>query len=142
MVRYLAGGSFQNPRTTCPYNVRIIDPGHQYALKHIDGDGEEIITYVKREGDKYPGNSGHHPGTNLQEEWRAQIDRLKYLDMQKPHWANKRAIKNLRENIEALEQRAAEAHGRHWQSSRPFHIENEPVCDRCGHIECGGSCHR
>lgn len=127
--------------------MRVIDPGHKYALRHIDGDGEEIITYVKREGLGYPGNVGSHPGTILQEEIRAQIHRMKCLDHQKPHWRNKMIIDHFRRIMENLELRAAERHNRSPHTVMKFvdyangpHIEDAPYCDKCGHVGCEGGC--
>jgi hypothetical protein len=34
--------------------MKVIDAGHKYALAHLDGPGEEVLTFVKREG---PGSS-------------------------------------------------------------------------------------
>lgn len=120
--------------------MRVIDPGHKYALRHLDGPGEEIVTYVKREGKNYPGNVGSHPGTTLQDEWRAQIHRLWYLDNQKHCHENWACISNLRENIIQLELRAAVRHGR----PDPIftrQVELMPFCHDCGHIGCEGTCH-
>jgi hypothetical protein len=53
--------------------VRTLDPGHRYALANLDGDGEDMLTFVKREGMLYPGNVGSHAGTTMQEVLRALI---------------------------------------------------------------------
>ena len=119
--------------------MRVIDPGHEYALTHLDGGREEILTFVKREGPQYPGNVGSHPGTNMQEVLRVLIHRLRYLDEQLPHFSNKYVLDDLRSALRKLEIRAADRHGRRHPR---FTIEPEamPVCQRCGHIECGGEC--
>ncbi len=119
--------------------MRVIDPGHQYALEHLDGNLEELLTFVKREGAGYPGNVGSHPGTNIQEVLRALIDRLKYLHYQIPDYGNIYAIEDLRHALKKMEMRAARRHG------RPFPVfmkdlELMPVCQLCGHIGCEGSC--
>lgn len=103
----------------------------------------QIITYVKREGEGYPGNVGHYPGTNLQEGWRIEIDRLQYLNAQESHHSNDLAIRNLRQNIALLEMRAAERHGRSPLPMFDFEIsiELQPTCPKCGHIGCEGTCH-
>ncbi len=115
--------------------MRVIDPGHIYALPNLDGPGEQIRTYVKREGPGYPGNIGNHPGSNLQEGWRADIDRLKYLNSQVPDPVNELAIENLRLAILLLEHRAAKRHGRIWEVVKG-EIELIPTCPKCGHIQC------
>lgn len=117
--------------------VRVIDPGHRYALAHLDGDAEEILTFVKREGHGYPGNEGHYPGTNIQEVLRALINRLEYLDNQIPHWRNRDALIHLRSAFEDMEFRAAQRHGRilfQTIEDEPMHLR--PFCARCGHVGC------
>lgn len=123
----------------------ILDPGHYYALDVLDKDPEfkesyELLKFVKREGEGYPGNIGHHSGTNMQEVMRALIDRLKYLNKQIPCEENENAQNHLREAIWELEYRAAKRH------NRPFiyginEIENHPTCPKCLHIGCKGKCH-
>lgn len=134
--------------------MKVLDPGHVYELAWVDGNprpGYEPSTsnrliFVKREGEKYPGNVGHHPGTQIQEVCRALIDRLKYVDDQEHHEANGTAIYYLREVIEALELRAADRHGRSLsavltQTYRGWAgIEAIPTCPKCGHIGCEGGC--
>lgn len=117
--------------------MRVIDLGHVYGLKHIDGPGEEILTYVKREGVGYPGNVGHHPGTNLQEVLRAEIHRTQYLNSQEPDPSNMVVISCARTMLLELELRAARRHGRKL-FGLPIEIENIPFCEGCGHIGCEG----
>lgn len=113
----------------------VIDPGHKYLCDSYDGDSPQMITFMKREGEGYPGNVGHHPGTNIQEVIRVIIDRFSYLQNQIPCWQNLMAISLLRHVIILLEDRAAIRHGRVLQ---PFSstAENVPVCGTCGHIQC------
>lgn len=143
--------------------MKIIDPGHVYNLDWLDGSPlsrESELSFVKREGDGYPGNVGHYPGTTLQEVIRALIDRVKYLDRQVPDWRNKSILYLLRQCIWLLELRAAQRHHRplelrtimlpivigrdvHWlENTRDefSHIESLPVCRKCLHIGCPGSC--
>ena len=139
--------------------MKVIDPGHVYELDWLDGIPHprtllEIIRqnpnlnpacsiiFVKREGDNYPGNIGHHPGTNIQEVLRALIDRTKYLQQQIPDPRNEMVIESLRRALWALEDRAATRHGRFLSRRKwPYPVEEEPTCLRCGHIECSGNCH-
>jgi hypothetical protein len=139
--------------------MKVIDPGHVFALSFLDGSItspdmpklgvllSSTLTFVKREGDGYPGNVGHHPGTNLQEVLRALISRVKYLDGQESHQNNSLIIKNLRHAIWLLEQRAAERHGRPFELSamgvvdiNDSSIEDAPTCQRCGHVGCLEEC--
>ncbi len=45
--------------------MKIVDLGHEYTLDSLDGECENRVIFVKREGDGYPGNTGCHPGTTL-----------------------------------------------------------------------------
>jgi hypothetical protein len=120
--------------------MRVLDPGHRYALPHLDGDGETTLQFVKREGAIYPGNVGHHEGVNMQEILRALIDRAVYLDTQIPADENILAISYMKLAVHALESRAAHRHGR-----QPPDVEQSvygETCGRCGHVGCDGKGHR
>lgn len=132
--------------------MKVIDPGHRYVLGQLDDDGSGVaptaLVFVKREGPGYPGNVGHHAGTNLQEVLRVLIDRVKYLEQQVPHPNNPIIIFALRHSIWLLEQRAAERHGRPFTLEaagilriEDSSIEDAPTCQQCGHIGCSGECH-
>lgn len=117
--------------------MKIIDPGHMYHLDMLDcEEGAIQLTFVKREGDKFPGNKGSYPGTILQECWRAEIDRLKYVMNQVPCAESQACIDLLRTCIFLLESRAARRHNRVLDMSSLYDIENEPTCSKCGHIRC------
>lgn len=117
--------------------MREIDPGHCYALSVLDGPGEYVLTFVKRDGDGYPFNRGEHPGTNCQEVLRALIARVRYLDDQIPAPENARILAGLRDVLLAFEERAAKRHGRALHNLGHA-IEREPTCTHCGHIQCEG----
>lgn len=125
--------------------MRVIDPGHKYELTEYDGGTTQTITFMKREGDGYPGNVGHYPGTNLQEVIRALIDRVQYLNTQIPHDENRVLVGKLRDCLLHLEWRAAGNHEYqleplqlwdHWDDDIP--IETLRTCVTCGHIRCDG----
>lgn len=117
--------------------MRCLDPGHVYDLAVYDGLGASRLTFMKREGDGYPGNVGHHPGTNCQEVIRVLIDRVLYLDGQVPAEENLMILAGLRGALLAFELRAARRHGRSFLDlSEP--IETLPTCVTCGHIACAG----
>ena len=127
--------------------MRIIDPGHAYILETYDQTASkeilkvyETLTFVKREGDMYPGNIGRYPGTNAQEVLRCLIDRIVYLNQQIPSIINQYVLSNLRWSIYWLEFRAAERHNRVLQFpvENIYRIEQVPTCPTCGHIECSG----
>ena len=87
--------------------MKVLDPGHDYALERLDDSGYNRLTFVKREGLGYPGNVGHYGGTNIQEVLRALIDRVHYLDKQIPDPRNIRVVGRLRQALYFLEERAA-----------------------------------
>lgn len=120
--------------------MKVLDPGHYYELDHLDGDDHEYLVFVKREGEKFPGNVGHYEGTNIQEVLRVLIDRVEYLDKQKPNTHNSFILYDLREALWMLERRAAMQHDRSFDIKMPD-IEKQPVCGLCGHIGCNRSCH-
>lgn len=126
--------------------MKVVDPGHVYELTWLDvvylqhDEGQNRLIFVKREGEKYPGNVGHHPGTTMQEVLRVLIDRLKYVNSQEPDGRNEYALAQLRMAIFALELRAAERHKRVF-SYDANRIEEAPTCNKCGHIGCEGACH-
>ncbi len=124
--------------------MEVVDKGHHYLLKKFDIDStiprfvrEDELVFVKREGAKYPGNIGHHPGTITQEVLRALIDRTKYVDNQLPCFENKQILDNLRSSLLLLEIRAARIRGKKLILVNPMdNIEEQPTCDVCGHILC------
>jgi hypothetical protein len=117
----------------------VSDPGHIYMLSALDGGSPQTLTFVKREGDKYPGNVGHYPGTTLQEVLRACINRIEYLDSQIKSPANFIAIQALKLAIVCFEDRAADRHGRH--RNKPHDSVYGPQCPKCLHVGCKGQCH-
>ena len=90
--------------------MKILDAGHIYSLDSLDGNLEQTLTFVKREGEKFPFNSGSHAGTNCQEVLRVLIDRSEYLQKQKPCAETECIIsslktallKNLKENVSEI----------------------------------------
>ncbi len=79
--------------------MKVIEPGHVYALDTLDGDGTpEILRFVNREA------GTEHEGTQTQEVLRAQIDALNVLidrtnhcDACIPWLGNERIIKAMSE---------------------------------------------
>lgn len=120
--------------------MKVVDPGHEYILNVLDGNDPETLTpetltFVKRDGEGYPGNVGSHSGTTTQEVLRALVDRIKYVDNQIHDDNNDEVLSHLRLAIFYLELRAAKRHGRILRASIA-QIELEPTCPVCGHIEC------
>lgn len=125
--------------------MEVIDPGHVYLLRCLDSPGVDrsvVLTFVKREGEGYPGNVGHFSGTTTQEVLRALIDRTIYVNNQIPDPHNDFVLHYLRSSIFELESRAAERHGRAlFHETLIKEIETMSVCEKCGHIGCKGECH-
>lgn len=122
--------------------MQVVDPGHCYVPNYYDNigdDGEELaepppIQFMKRIGDKFPGNEGEPvPGTNCQEVLRILIDRVKYMDEQVPCNENTVILSQLRGVIQLFEWRAARRHGVEC-AIVPEEIEHVPTCPECGHL--------
>ncbi len=115
--------------------MKIIDPGHIYDLQVLDhyrfGETHRLV-FVKREGDKFPGNVGHYAGTNMQEVLRAIRHRLGYLNNQIPDPRNLEAMELVERTIFLLEERAAERHGRMPPTQKESVYGS--TCQVCGHV--------
>jgi hypothetical protein len=72
---------------------------------------------------------------------RVLIDRTKYVDRQIHDEHNDTTLYHLRRAILQLELRAAKRHKRMLPLLNLDEIELQPVCEKCGHIGCGGECH-
>ena len=128
--------------------MEVVDPVHKYILSYLDIDldtrkrheypFEDTLTFVKREGEKYPGNVSNYPGTTTQEVLRALIDRIKYVDKQLLCRENKVVLDSLRQSINFLESRAHRLRGKVLLLTVDEYakIEDIPTCDTCGHILC------
>ena len=121
--------------------MRVLDPGHRYEMDELDKDDSltAILQFVKREGEKYPGNVGTSPGVTMQEVLRCIIDRAIYVNIQRSNIHTLRGINHLRSAFREFEERAAELHGRQL-TNLALDIENMPTCKLCGHIQCNGEC--
>jgi hypothetical protein len=115
---------------------RVIDRGHQYELLTLDGDDKQLLTFVKREGNKYPGNCGSHSGTTLQSVIRALIDRVEYLQNQIPCRENEGVLLNLQDALFLLESRAMRRHGLDSRHLTHAIVEQGEMCPKCGHVIC------
>lgn len=122
--------------------MRVTDPGHRYLLDALDGDAVQELTFVKREGPKYPGNRGHHSGTTSQEVLRALIERSIYVNRQESCAETEAVTELLKAALYLLEVRAARKHGRHLSLHRLDRIVTAATCSECGHVQCQGRCRR
>lgn len=121
--------------------MKILDAGHSYELSAIEGGASQVLSFVKRDGDNFPFNSGNHDGTNVQEVLRAIIDRTEYLNRQKPCAETEAASGCLRAALALYELRAARRHGRHLDLQSTQGLMNAVVCAKCKHVGCTGDCH-
>ena len=120
--------------------MKVLDPGHRYLLAHLDGDAEAPLVFVKRVGEKYPGNADAYAGTTTQEVLRALIERSKFVDAQEPSTWNAEVLGLLRRALWVLEYRAALKRGeadRFFDVISAAEIESLPTCTTCGHVACG-----
>jgi hypothetical protein len=124
-----------------------IDPGHRYLVKGFDSSISQVIEFMKRIGEGYPGNDPPaYGGTNCQELLRVVIDRVEYLNKQKESNYNRHILDALRNVLLMFEERAAEMHGmddvltKRISAEPGFvkNIEKVSVCNVCGHLVCHG----
>ena len=97
--------------------MKVLDVGHVYELRHLDGRGRSILCFVNRE----PGRE--HEGTLNQEVLRALIDRVQYLDSQTPWDGNAKIVQHLRMALALHEARAIER--------KAQLLKIEPECIAC-----------
>ena len=81
--------------------MKVLNRGHVYKLNNNKSPSHSILTFFK---DKKINGEGFD-GTTNQEVLRALIDRIKFLDSQKPHPVNDEVINCLRKAIVLHEQR-------------------------------------
>lgn len=121
--------------------MRELESGHIYQLQTLDGEAAQILIFVKRIGEKYPGNLlPAHQGTTVQEVLRSCVARLLYVNNQLPNEHTHLARLNIEGAIFELESRAAELAKR----DAGFSIHEAvygTTCSKCGHIQCKGECH-
>jgi hypothetical protein len=87
-------------------------PGHTYYISEYSPrgwrySGRQSLWFLSKTGYDFPGNKSEFAGTNCQEVLRVLIDRVKYLNGQKPHWVNPCIIFCLRLSLWLFEYRAA-----------------------------------
>lgn len=83
--------------------MKVLDPGHRYALDNLETGGETILQFYKDPA-LHDGNG--YSGPSCQEVLRAVIDRVQELDREKPDIENAIIIHDLRHAIAAFEGRA------------------------------------
>ena len=81
--------------------MKIIEEGHIYELDNIDGEVDNVLTFVNRENKS-------HAGTQTQDVIRVLIDRTKHCDRCLRWEGNDKIIKYLRMALVLHEARALE----------------------------------
>lgn len=116
----------------------VLDSGHLFELAHLDGPGHETLRFVKRIGDRFPGNAGPaYAGTTLQEVLRALISRSEYVNGQIPCAETEAAIGLLKAALALFEIRAKRVKGEALDVATLDAIVNGATCPTCGHVFCG-----
>lgn len=113
--------------------MRIIEPGHVYEVENVDGDGTQVITFVRRrgdDGDLLPAYQ-RHEGILTQELLRVAIDRTLYLNAENPCREDVEIVDRLRDVLRAYEARAARRSLE--KLSMP---ERKLLCPVCHHLLC------
>jgi hypothetical protein len=100
--------------------MRVLDPGHRYALANLEGGGETELQFFK--DPKLHGGKGA-AGPSCQEVLRAVIARVKELDREKFDVENAGIIYDLRHAIAGFEARAI----RRRVEKEGLEIEHVPV---------------
>ena len=115
-------------------SMRVEDLGHRYSLDVYDGElgSSATLRFVKRQGEKYPGNLTSYAGTNSQEVLRALVDRAIYVSNQRPCWQTRLSIYLMMSVIWLYEHRAARQHAR--KPPGFFEALYGQTCTACGHV--------
>jgi hypothetical protein len=114
--------------------MKVLDLGHRYLLEVYDGEPNSLtsLRFVKRVGEKYPGNKTSYAGTNSQEVLRALVDRAIYVNHQRRCWQTRMSIYLMMAVIWLYEHRAARQHGR--KPPGFFDALYGDTCATCGHV--------
>ena len=113
--------------------MRVLVAGHVYALENVDGDSEQVVSFVLRRdtvGEPLPPEA-RTKGALAQELLRVLIDRTLYLYAEAPCDEDTAIIEKLRDCLSLYEARAARRTIE--KLSKP---ELADVCPHCGHILC------
>lgn len=86
--------------------MEIVEFGHKYLLPHLESEGHETLTFIRRTSEAIDYGDAEHPGTNTQEVIRALIDRTLYLNEVLPAVETLDAVYYLRMALFCYEARA------------------------------------
>jgi hypothetical protein len=117
--------------------MKVLEPGHLYELKCLDGRDLHWLRFVKRIGPGYPGNEPPaYSGTTMQEVLRALIERSEYVNGQVPCVETESAIGLLRSALVLFEIRAKRVKGKHLTVRAVEDVIDGATCPKCGHVQC------
>ena len=116
--------------------MKVIEPGHIYIVDSVDGVYPQKIVFVKREGERYPGNVGAHAGTQMQELLRVVADRARYVNNQIPCFETDAAIQLVEIAILLMEARAKRVKGKSLTGLTVQQAIGWKICTTCGHVNC------
>lgn len=118
--------------------MKVVDPGHEFLLDCLDApSGFKVhLPFVKRVGERYPGNATAHAGPTSQEVLRALISRAKYVNQQTPCNETRVSVWLMRAVIWLYERRAKRIKGYRMPLRLIRTIELLPTCRTCGHVGC------
>jgi len=113
--------------------MKVIDPGHIYAVENVGATGEQHIQFVRRRDDRGEPllESERIPGILTQELLRVAIDRTLYLYAEAPCDEDTEIVEHLRAALTLYESRAARR--KIEKLAKP---EEARICNVCGHILC------
>lgn len=111
--------------------MRVIEPGHVYAMANVDGDGEQRIQFVRRRGERAELLRTFTAGVLSQELLRVLIDRVRYLNDEDPCDEDVQILHKLRDCLRLFESRAA----RRTIEKMPM-PELADACPICHHLLC------
>jgi hypothetical protein len=113
--------------------MEVLEDGHLYEVRNVDGDGSQRIRFVRRrdvDGNPLP-EELRHSGILTQELLRVCIDRTLYLYDEAPCDEDTEIIKALRQALRLYESRATRR-----SIERIPKPELADTCEECGHILC------
>lgn len=109
--------------------MKELDPGHRYELLTLDGETRQELRFVKRVGDRYPGN------TELQNIIRDCYARVAYIDQQASAREHLATLQRIEDCLWLLKGQAAGEHTRPYRHA-PIFACPAPMCEQCGHTDC------
>ena len=108
--------------------MKIIDPGYQYELFSLDGESDQLLTFVKRSG-------YGHSGTTTGDVIRVLLDRVREINRRNPHPNNIEIISRLKHTLLLVEKLEKKKLGQVFKGNVDD-AEYGDVCNTCGFVRC------